>query len=259
MTTRCFILEGGGATGAFQVGALSILEAKGIIPNAIYGTSVGALNGACLSFFRASVLEEVWRTRIRAFSDVMKLNWSALWFKSPGVFNLKPLRRVVESVLASRGERRFPMFSCVLDISSNELLYIENNDSRFIDGVIGSSAQPGIMDPVGTWVDGGVREQVPLKAALKERFDEYYVILNNSSDPVAAPYRAGSWIQNAERGFELLSMEARNDDIHFCRARSSRITLIEPTRVGLGFLDFDGAKIDRAIDHGKEVVSSMSF
>lgn len=259
MTTRCFVLEGGGATGAFQVGVMSALEEKGIVPDVLYGTSVGSLNGLCLSYFKASVLEDIWRKKIRDFSDVMKLNWSSLWFKSPGVFNLRPLRKIVEDAMRSRGERRFPMYSCVLDITTNAIDFISNDSELFIDAVIGSSAQPGIMDPVGSWVDGGVREQVPLKRALREGCDETVVVLNNSSRPVLQRYSIGSWLENAVRGIEILSLEARDSDVHLCKARADRIRVIEPTKVGLGFLDFDGDKIDQAIDHGKEVGRSLIF
>ena len=41
-----FVLGGGGALGAVEVGMLGALLERGITPDLVLGTSVGALNGA---------------------------------------------------------------------------------------------------------------------------------------------------------------------------------------------------------------------
>ena len=47
--TYAIALEGGGARGAYQVGAWKALSEAGIKYNAVSGTSVGALNGALMA------------------------------------------------------------------------------------------------------------------------------------------------------------------------------------------------------------------
>ncbi len=42
------VLDGGGARGAYQIGAWKALKEAGIKINAVAGTSVGALNGALI-------------------------------------------------------------------------------------------------------------------------------------------------------------------------------------------------------------------
>ena len=42
------VLEGGGAKGAYQIGAWKALKEAGVKINAVAGTSVGALNGALI-------------------------------------------------------------------------------------------------------------------------------------------------------------------------------------------------------------------
>jgi NTE family protein len=44
-----FVLGGGGNLGATQVGMLHALLERGILPDAIVGASIGALNGAFLA------------------------------------------------------------------------------------------------------------------------------------------------------------------------------------------------------------------
>src|SRR5438105_15531129 len=65
---RTWVLGGGGARGAAQVGVLqAIFEANVEGPAAVVGTSVGALNGARMpaypSLAGAMMLREVWMSR----------------------------------------------------------------------------------------------------------------------------------------------------------------------------------------------------
>lgn len=60
------VLSGGGAKGAYEVGFLKALAEFNIQPDAIAGTSIGALNGAIYSAKKdtkvtAKILEEVWK------------------------------------------------------------------------------------------------------------------------------------------------------------------------------------------------------
>src|SRR2546421_5322449 len=65
---RMWVLGGGGARGAAQVGVLQALfEANVEAPAAIVGTSVGALNGASIAAYPSlagtMMLRKVWRPR----------------------------------------------------------------------------------------------------------------------------------------------------------------------------------------------------
>ena len=60
------VLSGGGAKGAYEAGFLKALSEFNIQPNAIAGTSIGALNGAIYSANKntkevALILEKIWR------------------------------------------------------------------------------------------------------------------------------------------------------------------------------------------------------
>ena len=63
------VLEGGGAKGAYQIGAWKALKEAGIHVKGIAGTSVGALNGALIAWMtlkrrkeygRPSAIPELW-------------------------------------------------------------------------------------------------------------------------------------------------------------------------------------------------------
>ena len=53
-------LEGGGARGAWQVGAWRALEEAGVRYNAVSGTSVGAINGALMAMRDLKQAEQIW-------------------------------------------------------------------------------------------------------------------------------------------------------------------------------------------------------
>ena len=59
------VLSGGGALGAYQAGAYAALEKRGVRPNWIAGTAVGAINAAIIAgnlpHERALRLRQFWR------------------------------------------------------------------------------------------------------------------------------------------------------------------------------------------------------
>ena len=61
MTKYALVLEGGGAKGAYQVGAYNALIESGYEFNAVIGTSIGAINAALIAQGDVRLLEEVWR------------------------------------------------------------------------------------------------------------------------------------------------------------------------------------------------------
>ena len=66
------VLDGGGARGAYQIGAWKALAEAGVKLNAVAGTSVGALNGALICMGDIENAENIWREM--TFSSVMDVD-----------------------------------------------------------------------------------------------------------------------------------------------------------------------------------------
>ena len=66
------ILDGGGARGAYQIGAWKALVEAGVKVNAVAGTSVGALNGALICMGDVKQAEKIWSEM--TFSRVMDVD-----------------------------------------------------------------------------------------------------------------------------------------------------------------------------------------
>jgi NTE family protein len=73
MSRIVFILQGGGALGAYQVGAYHALEEAGYLPDWVAGTSIGAINSAVIAGNepgdRLHKLEELWN----------EISWGVDW------------------------------------------------------------------------------------------------------------------------------------------------------------------------------------
>jgi predicted acylesterase/phospholipase RssA len=79
------VLAGGGALGAYEIGVFRALEAAGVRPRVVVGTSVGAINavGWVAHGFRTAALDRQWRT-LRPASIGMR--WTTLFLRVGGLF-----------------------------------------------------------------------------------------------------------------------------------------------------------------------------
>lgn len=109
------VLDGGGARGAYQIGAWKALREAGVKIEAVAGTSVGALNGALICMGDLEKAEKIWREM--TFSTVMDVDdeemegWfsgqtsvrdilKTLWEKvKDGGVDITPLRNLIHQVI----------------------------------------------------------------------------------------------------------------------------------------------------------------
>ena len=66
------VLEGGGAKGAYQIGAWKALKEAGVELKGIAGTSVGALNGALICMGDLEKAERLWENI--SYSKIMSVD-----------------------------------------------------------------------------------------------------------------------------------------------------------------------------------------
>jgi NTE family protein len=188
-----FVLSGGGARGALQVGAVRALLEAGILPDVLIGTSIGAWNAAVLARFpfeeALERMAEAWRQSQPA--QVLLGRESRLTMPPPqalnGVLILSAIRRVTQgypSLYSDTGQRRliadllddvtFEELRLPLRVVASDLVYARHKifDSGLLaPAVLASSAIPGIFPPVqigeSVYVDGGALDNMNLELALK--------------------------------------------------------------------------------------------
>ncbi len=187
-----FVLSGGGNQGVSQVGMLAALMERGIVPDAIIGTSVGAINGAVVATdpvpAQVAHLEEVWAemTSDRIFpGGAWRRAWNLLR-RDDHLIRSDGLRDLLDgSLVASRFEDLVvPLRVVTADLESGNELVFASGDLR--PALLASAALPGIFPPVrlggAVLVDGAVVNLVPISHALAGPVDRIFVL--DVSDPM---------------------------------------------------------------------------
>ncbi|MGO4256627.1 patatin-like phospholipase family protein [Marmoricola sp. RAF53] len=177
-TTRdVFVLSGGAARGAVQVGMMQTLVEAGITPCGFVGTSVGALNaaflGAGVSIDRVHDLADRWqRLRTRdIFPGGNLARLAHLAQRRPCLFSSDALRDLIDEWVPVRRleDLAVPVRVTTTPLASNAAAYHDHGDLAPL--LLASAAVPGVFAPVDLQdadgrlvphVDGGVADLVPV-------------------------------------------------------------------------------------------------
>ncbi len=118
-----FVLEGGGVRGAYQSGAIMALEERGIRPQVITGTSIGAINGAMVALGKSQRLRELYENfEAKNFFDLDPKIIENLVLEEETLKQLPQITRAVTGLLAEGGVDIEPLKEMIeREISEAEL------------------------------------------------------------------------------------------------------------------------------------------
>lgn len=172
-----FVFAGGGSFGAIQVGMLHSLATHGIVADMIFGSSVGALNGAyyagdpTLEGIRK--LEAIWRDLRR--QDVFPVTWRTLFGflrRRDFLVTSDGLRKLIEAHLPYRNleDAKIPIHVVATDILSAETVVLSKGPA--CDAILASAAIPAAFAPV-QWsdlflADGAISSNTPVRVAVSQ-------------------------------------------------------------------------------------------
>jgi NTE family protein len=257
--TTAFVLSGGASLGAVQAGMLRALYARGVTPDLIVGTSVGALNGAFIASrpstpATADELAEVWRGVGRW--NVFPLNplTGFLGFFGAGdhLVSDHGLRKLVADHLELERleESQIPLHVVATDLLSGRELRLSRGDA--LEAVMASAAIPGVF-PAVEWggrrlIDGGVANNTPIIDAIELGAERIYVLpTGNACDLPEAPRGAVAMLLHA---MSLLVMRRLLLETEALRDRAELIVLPPPCPLTIAPIDFSHA--DELIRRGYE-------
>jgi NTE family protein len=170
------VFSGGGSLGAAQVGAVQAMFEAGIIPDAVVGCSVGAINAAYVamdpSLDHAVALEGVWRSMSRreVFPDGRFRVARRLVARSNYLYNPEAMRAIFAQCvpLTDLSQTAIPCHVVTTDLIAGEPTWWTSGDP--VDVLSASACLPGLFPPVRLdgrlHVDGGVSCPVPTQRAL---------------------------------------------------------------------------------------------
>lgn len=181
-----FVLGGGGALGAYEVGMLKALFAAGVKPGMVLGTSVGAINGAAVaaepSGSSVGRLIDLWTGLGRAgvFTGSLVGRVTTAVRSRTHLYTPAPLRELLATHLpVARIEELAVPFQCVAaSIERAAEHWFERGP--LVEAVLASSAVPGLLPPVrlgdAHFVDGGLVNSIPVGRAVALGAREIYVL-----------------------------------------------------------------------------------
>lgn len=158
-------LGGGAARGFAHIGVIKVLEAQGLVPDVVVGTSAGSVVGALY----AAGLGGFDLQRLALQMDEATIaDWS---LPSRGVLRGEALQSFVNKAVDNRPIERLPRRLAITatDLQTGELVLFERGNTG--QAVRASSSVPAVFQPVlingREYVDGGLASPVPARAARR--------------------------------------------------------------------------------------------
>ena len=157
------VLGGGAARGFAHVGVIKVLEAQGIKPDIVVGTSAGSVVGALYAGGYGGF--ELQRIALR-LDEASVGDWT---LPDRGFIKGEYLEEFINKALGNRPIERLPkVFAAVAtDLQSGERMVFRRGNTGA--AVRASSSVPGVFQPVRIggreYVDGGLTSPVPVKVA----------------------------------------------------------------------------------------------
>ncbi len=195
------VLAGGGARGAYQIGAWRALQELGIEFELIAGTSVGALNGGLILQGDLEAAEVMWSQidtgKILTFSGMnvtkqfsvnavlREMQQFALSAVMTQGVSTKPLRQLIQQLLDEdkMAQQNQDLFICTTQLPQMKEVVVsfkETPSGEFHQWLLASSSFFPAMEAAkiagNYYVDGGYRNNIPVDVVLQQGATEVIVI-----------------------------------------------------------------------------------
>jgi len=180
------VLSGGGAKGAFQVGALDyLINEKKVNFEIVCGVSVGALNASMVAQGDFNTLKKIW-LEIKSQRDIFRERLFGILgglFGADSVYCNRPLWKKInlyvnpEKIKNSGKELRVGTVS----LQTGEYISVNQHFPDLKKWILASTAIPVTFEPMNLkgeqFIDGGVRDITPLSTAIELGAERIFVIL----------------------------------------------------------------------------------
>lgn len=199
MNSYGLVLAGGGAKGAYQIGAWKALKEMGITFNAIAGTSIGSINGALIAADDYESAHQLWLNisidkGLRINEELpdpenlfSKKNWGTLFREviKNGGLDASPAAEFVSQYVdeAKVRENSIPFFVVTVQmtqgVTPREISIDEIPEGMLTDYLMASSNIPlavGIGPEGEKYLDGGVYDNIPIMTLKKRGYNKIIIL-----------------------------------------------------------------------------------
>jgi NTE family protein len=241
-------LGGGAARGFAHIGVIKALEAQGIHPDIVVGTSAGSVVGA---MYAAGYDGFTLQRMALEMDEAAISDWAVPFFsKSSGVLKGDALQAYVNKAVRNQPieKLKIPFGAVATDLKSGQpILFRRGNTGQ---AVRASSAVPSVFQPVTigghTYVDGGLVAPVPVRFA-KEMGAEFIIAVNISSATEAQA--TASSLDVLMQTFTIMGQRLNQHEL------KDADVVITPALGAMGSADFNGRNL--AVLAGEQAAASV--
>jgi NTE family protein len=259
------VLSGGGAKGLAHIGVLRVLEAQGIVPDVVTGTSMGALVGGLYAIgYSAAALDSIvtsleWASYFRDVPERPRLTLDRRFSSERTIFTLpldqfritlpsgaisgeriwQLLARLTWPVQTERDFRRLPkpFVATATDIETGETIVLDHGS--LAEALRASMSIPGLFSPVSVdgrlLIDGGITRNLPARDARALGAD--ILVCSDVTDPLHPASRLRSLVDVLLQTVTIYSNASNASERVLCDID------IRPNTTGLTAADFDRAAL----------------
>lgn len=253
---KALVLGGGSLKGSWQLGVAKAVIESGFKPDMIYGISAGALNGSYMvsaagKYEKENIainwtqviedLEEFWHNNISKPEDIgilkskFSLGIDTLFSRFDGLLDTEPLYAKIKHNISLDNLRKSTVKLKIgaVDINSGLMHYLGPDEEHFHDYLRASSSIPIIMpgiqiggDHKKVFLDGGLREVVPLKKAIEDGATDIYAIATHTQHPDLSPVNYRSLLSLIERMKDISVNQFENSDLEWAERLSKDLVSV---------------------------------
>lgn len=231
------VFEGCACRAAFHAGVVDVLAGAGVAVGVTAGASSGSIAAASLASGRGDEFARLYRS----MSGRSIVSWRRMW-QNRSPFDMSTIvREALRESLGDGDLRQAPIeaLCTVTRVRDLRRLVLSSRQERdFVPALLGSCYLPVLYGRTirlqGEWVvDGGIRDNLPLGPVI-ERGAQTILAVVASHDGTALK--------------RPLRPRVRP---HEAPVAARVITVCPPRPLAIGAWDFDGARVDAAIDAGR--------
>lgn len=237
-------LGGGAARGFAHIGVIKALEAQGIVPDIVVGTSAGSVVGA---LYAAGYNGFEMQSLSMKMDEGQISDWS---MPNRGVIKGEALQSFINNAVKQRPlEKLNKLFAVVAtDLHSGEMIVFRSGNTGM--AVRASSSVPGIFQPVSInghdYVDGGLVAPVPVRVARSLGAD-FVIAVDISDRPQQG--KTESTLDVLMQTFTIMGQTINRSEL------PNADIVIRPATSGINSTDFNGRHL--AVLEGEKSVAAI--
>lgn len=184
----CLVLEGGAKRGIYTAGVLDVFLENNIVADAVIGVSAGAIHGCS---YAAKQKGRSIRYNLKYNNDYRFMSFKSL-IKTGNMVDTEFAYHELPDTLDpfdheafEKSETKFYATCTNLETGKPEYVFCPNLRNDYIDYLRASASMPLVSQIVEMngkkYLDGGIADSIPIKAAINMGFEKNIVVLTRPS------------------------------------------------------------------------------